>query len=309
MRWLLLVFFAAVTAVFSAGCSSNNSNPTTPTAHPTPTPVFTYPYFTYFGSYGVSGNNAYFEGPEGIAIGEGFIAVADRAYGNVQVFDNIGTYLYSIAANVPYGMAIARDKNGAVELYVANYGNGEVDSTLLTHSGQTAGYFWNANFTTTHPTDVKINSNGDLVIADFGTGKIYTTAWTNDHILATSHGASVTSPGGLVLDSSNNVYSTDYYSGQVLYWNSSLSYLGAFSGSAWTTALYRPMGIALDLENRLVIVDYGNSRVVRADTSGNYLQEIGHGDFSSPAYAALDAAGDLFVTDYNYCEVIEYTPQ
>lgn len=310
MRWFLLLFLFMTTAWMSVGCGSKNaaSNPTSSGPAATPTPIFNYPYFASMGTAGTSGTNGEFEYPIGIAIGDGYFAVADNLNNNVQVFNNLGTYLYHLPVNQPNGIAIALDADQNVELYAASW-PGTIVSYLLGPTNYSDGYEWICSGNLVNASDVKVRSNGDLVVTDDGSDKVYITSWLNDTVLATSHGVTFSSLAGVAVASDGTYFATDFDASRVVHLDSNLNALGSFTGSAWTIPLHGPAGIVEDSQHDLILADAFNARVVRTDHSGNYLEEIGHGVFSSPQYLALDAAGDVFVTDENNYNVTEFTPQ
>ncbi len=294
---------------------------------PTPTPLSsTWTLYAVLGQPGSSstyGANGYFGEPEGIAIGNGFIAVSDNAVTNIQVFNADGQYLYSITptGSSPYLYGMAMDSND--ELYVADAGDGVVQGFFLTASAATSAtydYSWSGQDTFTVPTGVKIDGQGNLVVCDAGNSAVYNVAWADDTLLATSTGnpgSSATTtylPVDVALDAEGdpNVADYDAYNspngGRVVQYNSGYAYTDSISGSGWTMPLNNPVfSLIPDSQDNFFVSDPSNDRVVYMTTQGTYLGEID--GFESAAYLAVDAANDLFVVDYGAQQVLEYVQQ
>jgi hypothetical protein len=247
-----------------------------------------------------------FKWPLGVAVGAGFIAVADEGYENIQVFDNNGNYLYSItpvgAYPDLYGMAI--DSYG--ELYSADYGDGEVDGYYLGPTSYTYDYTWTGQSALSGPLGVKIDANGNLVVADGNNANVYNLNWADDSILNQTGSTYLSDPQDVALDPSGNIYVGDWKN-QIVEFDGGYNHLNSFTGSGWTTPLGTSVGVGVDSQGNLFIADFENSRVVYATTQGNYLGELD--GFGYPAYLALDSADDLFVSDPGNYVVDEFTKQ
>lgn len=105
----------------------------------------------------------------------------------------------------------------------------------------------------------------------------------------------------------NLAYVIDSARGLVEVWNTSTSTMTTIAGSFAGLNLNQPKGLAVDPTGTwLYIADSGNKRIVRvelADTSVRQLVSTGYdtteGSFSLPRYLAFDAAGNLYVSDFN----------
>lgn len=288
----------------------------TPTVTPTPFAASGWSFFAGFGRPGKDGKNGDFEQAAGIAIGNGFIAVGDSSYGNVQVFNNTGGYLYSITLpgnnfQGPYGMAM--DSNG--ELYVATsvYYNGEVVGFYLGSGGYTYDYTWTGQGALISPHDVKVDPQGNLVVCDQGNGAVYNLAWADDSVLRVSTGnPSGYRPVGVALDAAGNLYVGDYASsggpssGRIVQYGGNYAYTGTITGSAWTLPLGWPVSsLVPDSQGNFFVSDTGNDRVVYMTPQGGYLGGIN--GFGWADYLALDSAGDLFIVDSDSNQIDEFT--
>jgi sugar lactone lactonase YvrE len=290
----------------------------TPTFTLTPIPSSAWTLVSTLGQYGTDGINGDFENAVGVAVGSGFIAVSDETYGNVQVFNSIGDWLYSIPVNAPAGLAI--DSYG--ELYICDRGyNGsggaEVDGFYLAAGGYTYDYTWSAQGHMTNPSGVKIDANGNLVVADPGLGNgggvMYNLEWNDDSVLHKIDTVDGLANGinfyDVALDAGGNIYATTNFANSVRQgiteFTNNYLYTGSFTGSNWATPLNttRVFSVGADSTGNLYISDWLNQRVVYATAQGTYLGEI---DLPSyPYYLALDNADDLFVATYD--EVLEYS--
>src|SRR5665213_2787345 len=274
----------------------------TPTGTPTNTPTITStPYatsswvlFAQLGQHGSGGTGGNFSEVSGIAIGAGFIVASDTGSDDLQVFDDNGNYQYNItpqAGGALINGGIAIDSFG--EVYFCDTANGQVEGFILGSGSATYDYTWSGGGGLSFPLDVKIDSNGNLIVAD-NSGIIYNLAWMDDAILnqTTAGGYGF---NGVALDQSGNIYAMDNTNSQVVEFDYGYNLLTSFNGSGWTTALSGPNGITVDSQNNLWISDTNNGRVVESTTQGTYVGEIA--GFSYPLYLSFDSGWSLFVAD------------
>lgn len=111
-------------------------------------------------------------------------------------------------------------------------------------------------------------------------------------------------PTGIALDARGNLYVSDSQARRVMVLSPRGDVLRAFGQE-----LERPTGIAIDDERQIVYVtdtgrqDSQNHRVFAFTFEGKILREVGggrgdgDGQFNFPAYLALDARGNLYVSD------------
>ncbi|HUP02673.1 MAG TPA: BACON domain-containing carbohydrate-binding protein [Bryobacteraceae bacterium] len=185
------------------------------------------------------------------------------------------------------------------------------------------------------PIGVALDAGGNLYIADSGnyrvrkvdsSGNITTFAGSGNCCGATGDGGKAASaevgiPYALAADAAGNVYVSDINNNVVRQVNaagniSTVAGSGGYGyggdgGPAASAKLYYPAGLALDAAGNLYIADRYNARV-RMVSNGVISTVAGSGAYgfsgdggtatsarlASPTGVAVDAAGDLYITDY-----------
>ena len=126
---------------------------------------------------------------------------------------------------------------------------------------------------------------------------------------------SFNAPIGIALDAQGNVYVADSTSGRVNVFDRD----GRFLRTITHESLVHPVGIAVDsVRRRLYVADSPskespNHGVRVFDLDGNFITSIGktgsaQGEFGFPTYVAVDAAGNLYVSDTMNCRVQKFDP-
>jgi sugar lactone lactonase YvrE len=208
------------------------------------------------------------------------------------------------------------------------------------------------------PTGVALDAQGNLYVADTYNSRVLeydaplTSHQAADRVIgqpsfvtntANTGGisdASLSLPTGLALDAQGNLYVADFFNNRVLEYDTPLS-AGATAdrvfgqpsfvtntvsaGNPSALSLHRPGGVALDAQGNLYVTDNYNSRVLEYDaplTSDAAADRVfGQPDFNhntynnggpsatslaGPGSVALDAAGNLYVSDNENNRVLEY---
>ena len=165
------------------------------------------------------------------------------------------------------------------------------------------------------PTGVAVDQNGnnlyisdvnrDLVRrVDLSSGLIYTVAGNGNNGFTGDNGAPLQAtlnfPGALAVDSSNQIYVSDFGNKRVRRINPTMIATVAGTnirdgGPATSAFLNFPFGLAVDGTNSVVIADQGNS-VARRFTAGGNISSFG-ALLENPAAVATDAPGNYYVTD------------
>ncbi len=130
-----------------------------------------------------------------------------------------------------------------------------------------------------------------------------TQGFSGDGGAATS--AQLSGPVGVVIDSSGNLYISDYNNNRIRKVDTSGNISSTVAGT-----LNRPIGVAIDSGGNLYIADYNNHRIRKVDISGNISTVAGttrgfSGDggaatsaqLNSPQSVEIDSSGNLYIAD------------
>jgi uncharacterized protein (TIGR03437 family) len=308
-----------------------------------------------------NGTQGYTDGPAASAQFNGLADLAIDSAGNLYVADfyNQAIRLLShgvmttVAGNGAYGTGgdnlpatsvplagpsgIALDSAG--NLYIAEAYNNKIrrvsNGTMSTVAGTGAAGFTGDTKQATvatlqQPTDVAVDSAGNLYIADWGnnrirkvtasTGIIATVAgngtktFNGDHVGATSAG--LVSPQRIALDSSANFYIVDAGRIRKVANGTADTIAGGGSpagegGPAANAQLLSPEGLAVDAAGNLYIADQGTGRILKV--AGGVLTKVAGGGppgaanvdgipatsalLSAPYGVAVDPSGTIYFAD------------
>jgi hypothetical protein len=229
-------------------------------------------------------------------------------------------------------------------IYVGDYTNNRVQifnmsGTYLSQfpcaSGACTGS--SANGQLRGPTDIRVDSSGNIWVAELTNNRVQKFNSSHTFLLgvgdgyqgvAGAIGSSSIGNGGfsqpiyLAIDSSGNVWVTDFNNNRVEEFNSSGTYLAAIGagyngvagsvGSSGTGSgqLSGPQAIAFDSSGNIWVVDGNNNRVQKFNSSRTYLSQFpcasgactgssANGQFHNPQGIAFDSSGNIWVTDYS----------
>ncbi|MFC1600504.1 6-bladed beta-propeller [Patescibacteria group bacterium] len=112
------------------------------------------------------------------------------------------------------------------------------------------------------------------------------------------------SPGGVAVDSNNNVYVSDRGNSRIQKFDSNGNFILTW-GSFGTGdgQFYLPMGIVVDNDGNILIADSNNHRIQKFDTDGTFISKFGgpygeeDGQFKYPQGVAVDSLGNIYVAD------------
>jgi sugar lactone lactonase YvrE len=261
----------------------------------------------FFGDGGAA-TNASFYFPHDVAFdaaGDLYVADFDNnrirkvdTDGNITTVAGNGTAAYAgdggaatnASLNSPTGLVL----DSALNLYIADESNNRIrkvgtNGTITTAAGtSSSGYSGDGGAATSaklhSPAAVAMDTAGNLYIADSG----------NNRIRKVGTNGSITTVAG----------------------NGAAGYSGD-GGAATNASLLVPSGVALDAFGNLYIAD-GSSRIREVATNGIITTVAGikldkgySGDggaatnacLNSPSGVAMDAAGNLYIADYNNCVI------
>jgi hypothetical protein len=161
------------------------------------------------------------------------------------------------------------------------------------------------------PSDVAVESTGNLFIADQGNNAVkeilaagnYATVNT----LAAANG-NFNSPTGVAVDESGNVFVADLG-------NSVVKEILAAGGYTTVKTLatngsfISPTGVAVDATGDVFVADQGANAVNEILAAAGYMMvntlAVSNGNFYEPSNVAVDGSGDVFVADYGNSTVKE----
>jgi sugar lactone lactonase YvrE len=182
------------------------------------------------------------------------------------------------------------------------------------------------------PTDVTLDSSGNLFIADWSSNQVFQVSAGGMIALLAGNGAqsfsgdngpaasaSLNSPAAVAVNSSGEVFIADTLNNRIrmvsggiittVAGNGTAGYAGD-GGKAVSAQLNSPSGVAVDSNNNLYIADTGNN-VIRMVASGTITTVAGNGtagfsgdggtptsaEMSIPSGLAVDSGGNLYIAD------------
>jgi hypothetical protein len=186
-------------------------------------------------------------------------------------------------------------------------------------------YFGQFNY----PRGIALDSSGNIYVADTANHRVQKFSPSGTFILAfgspyggaSSAQGEFNSPYGVAVDSSDNIYVTDYYNNRVQKFNS----YGVFSSVIVSSGLYYPNGIALDSSGNIYVSDNYN-RIQKFDSSGNFVWWLGfngstvgthttsgtgtigsgNGQFWNPSGIFIDTSNNIYVADYQNSRIQKF---
>ena len=120
-------------------------------------------------------------------------------------------------------------------------------------------------------------------------------------------------PGGLAVDSEENLYVTDQAISKVVVFTKDGEFVGKWGTPGSGDGQFRmPCGIALDPEQNLYITDSRNNRIQRYTRDGQFLGQFGEGgsedgQLNRPWGVAVDQQSNVYVADWGNNRVQKFS--
>lgn len=226
-------------------------------------------YLMQFGSNGTG--NGKFNFPYGIAVdSSGNIYVSDFSNYTVQKFNSSGEYVSQLYNNegksLYYPAGVAIDKDGYIYVVESPYNAGRVfkyksDGTYMATIGS-------EDFATAD--SVAIDGSGNLYVTDmtkhcvrkYDSSGSFVKEWGKSGNESGSGNGEFSSPMGIAVDTSGNVYVADYDNSRVQKFDSSGGYISQWGSSGTGNGEFNfPYSVAVDSSGYLYVTDCDNNRV------------------------------------------------
>jgi streptogramin lyase len=212
--------------------------------------------------------------------------------------NNYPTYTLASGLSGPRGVAV----DGAGDIFVADYGNGEVEEVLSKY-GHTNPQPIGSGFIA--PTAVAVDGSGNVFVSDAGNGTVKEILISNNYATTITLASGFSQPEGIAIDANGNVFVTDYLASTV---NEILAVDGAVPANPTILSLGSgfngPWGIAVDANGSVIVADYGNNAVKELVAvngvipSSPTINLLGTG-WTGPSGLAINSFGVVFVGNAN----------
>lgn len=238
-----------------------------------------------------------FRKPIGIHIDEEKIFVAEFQNRRIQILDLDGSFESFIDLDGrPHGIGVYRDR-----IYVAVWAEkSHVD--IFDKNGERLSKIFGFE----RPGDIAMDDQGNIFVTEYDTGLIKVLD-TNENVvkrydtlLAISNNHSELT--GITLDSSGNIYTSDYLNNKVVKLDSSGNFLMEYivpveEGGTFTM----PTNVEIK-DDEIFVTDISN-KILVFRTNGDFLYSFGEsgkgdGQFSAPHGISFDESGNIYVNDY-----------
>ncbi len=301
----------ALTCVLAgAGCSLDRL-PTGPVGR-----VADYAFVAAWGDSG-SGPGQFFY-PQGVEVdAAGHVYVVDTANRRIQEFTNDGAYITqwggfgSGPGQFGYMNDLAIDTSG--DVYVADAGNSRIQK--FTSDGQFLMQ-WGAPGSL----DGQFNDVGDLGVAVDHAGHVYVLDSFNNRVQKfTSDGAFISKwgedgngdgtfidPRGIAVDRQGDVYVMDGRTSVERF-----SPTGSFRGRwEFRTRSWGSERVSVDGAGRIYVTDHDRNAVIKSSGRSGLVTQLplGADRFEWTPDVAIDAQGNLFVTDARHGRILKFAP-
>lgn len=193
--------------------------------------------------------------------------------------------------------------DGAGNLYFNDYLNGRILELSSTNTASVV-----TSQVGNEHSSMAIDGAGDLYISSPTQGMVRFIVPGVSNTIFNTGSLTLTSPSGVAIDGSGFIYIADSQTNKVARVSPDGSISAYLPLTGLTTPLLNPYGLAVD-GNFLYIADTGNGRIVEVSlTTGNAAPVSASNTFSNNYGVAVDAAGNLVVSNAGNSDIEELTP-
>src|SRR6476659_1343309 len=165
-----------------------------------------------------------------------------------------------------------------------------------------------------HPADIEIASNGDLLVADAENDRIQrfssAGAYLSKFGTAGSGNGQLNRPAALAVASNGDFLVADADNNRIQRFSSAGAYLSKFgSFGSGNGQLNGPEGIAIDSKGNIWVADTYNNRVQKFTEAGTFVKVIGAsglGQLAEPKSIDIAPGGEVFVADSAHDRVVVF---
>ncbi|KAJ1479877.1 hypothetical protein T484DRAFT_1812770 [Baffinella frigidus] len=219
---------------------------------------------------------------------------------HVMVFNSGGTHVAWCTQGLSDVLGLARDGQGNI---IISSGN----KTFAVFGGgvQLCQFLRSINVSQSAPTlrsphGMAVDSAGNIWVAELNLNQVIVLAPDGTFIKAV--GASqLEKPSGVALDQGGNLYVTEVGKQRVSVFSPDGKLTRRFGEGPHLSANLG--GVAVDGAGCVLVVDRGMRRVAMFGPHGRFVSSFGNGLLVGPDCLAVDAAGQVFVTDNNQIQV------
>ncbi|HET7770380.1 MAG TPA: flippase activity-associated protein Agl23, partial [Chloroflexota bacterium] len=212
--------------------------------------------------------------------------------------------------NTPRGVAV--DAQGNV--YVADTLNHRIQK--FSRTGQPLGQWGSegsADGQFKEPMGVAVDTQGNIYVADTWNHRIQKLGPDGRFLLKWNGQPSFWGPRAVALDGSNNVYVMDTGNKRIQKFDADGRFLATFGAEGAGPGQFRePIGLAVASDGRMFVADTNNKRIQQLDATGRMVAEWPlagwQGGTRNEPYLALDAAGNVLVTDPPGSRILKFSP-
>jgi trimeric autotransporter adhesin len=195
------------------------------------------------------------------------IYVADYGNKRIVVFDSTGTYRtefgnpqLSAAPAADFAKGVAVNSAGTT-VYVAGdtggiFGYAVTATTPLPAYSLAVSFGTSGSGALTNPTNLKLDSSGNVWVADFGHGRLVEFSPAGSYLNAVTLASPY--PTDLAFDPSNNIYVTEIISNQIAVFDATATPVTTLGSAALST----PEGITTDKNGVFYVTNSGSADIV-----------------------------------------------